>query len=83
MGYVLLVFPLVPLLYTFEGRTTFLAEATVANLPMTLVSVQRFVAVAPFSSDVMSVVKPVLTVGTPPLYGCLLMLVGRVLHVGR
>ncbi|WP_227353593.1 hypothetical protein [Haladaptatus salinisoli] len=50
---------------------------------MTLVSVRRFVAVTPLSSDAVAVAEPVLTVGTLHLYGCLLMLVGCVRHVRR
>jgi hypothetical protein len=50
---------------------------------MTLVSVRRFVAVASLPSDAVNLAKSVLTVSTPPLYGCLLMLVGCVWHARR
>ncbi len=75
---VFLVFPLVPLLYLLErgpARNLFVAGAFVANFAVTLANVRSALAGTPFEGLV-GVLRPVLTLGTPTLYGTLLMLAG-------
>jgi hypothetical protein len=82
--YVVLAYPLVPLLYLFEGpgRRLFLAGAGLAMVTIHLDDVRAGVAAlglpAPAQEGVLAVLAPVLTAGTPPLYGFLLCLVGCV-----
>ena len=84
-----LAFPLVPLLYLVEdgpGRTVFVAGAMLSNFAYTLGSVERFLAAVPLPAAardaVLAVAAPVLTFGTPLLYGTLLLLAGCVLRAG-
>ena len=82
-----LTFPLVPLLYLLEGRRTrmlFVAGALVACVPLTGDRVTEALAVVPLpsaiSSGLASVLKAVLTFGTPPLWGIGLMLAGCIVY---
>lgn len=87
---IFLAFPLVPLLYLTDGgapRTVLVAGALLSNFAYTLGSVERFLAAVPLPAGgreaVLAVAAPVLTFGTPLLYGLLLLLAGCVLHAGR
>jgi hypothetical protein len=80
---VFLLFPLVPLLYLLErgpARTLFVAGAFVANFAVTLANVRNALGGTP-AAALVGVLEPVLTLGTPTLYGVVLMLGGCVLRV--
>jgi len=84
--YVLLYVSLIPLLYLLDGpgRLPFVAGTVIANLTVTLDSVVRFVEAAPLppavAAGAIDVVRPIVTVATPPTYGLLLTLVGCVVY---
>ncbi|WP_128478636.1 glycosyltransferase family 87 protein [Halorussus pelagicus] len=80
---VFLLFPLVPLLYLLErgpARTLFVAGAFVANFTVTLANVRNALG-GTVLADLVGVLRPALTLGTPTLYGIVLMLCGCVVHV--
>ncbi|NHN61285.1 MULTISPECIES: glycosyltransferase family 87 protein [Halorussus] len=83
---VFLVFPLVPLLYLLErgpARRLFVAGAFVSNVAVTLANVRALVGATPIPAGVLDVATPVLTLGTPTLYGVVLMLAACALAVRR
>lgn len=78
--FVFLFVTLVPLLYRLEpgpARTTFVAGAVVANVPVTLRSAERILG-PPLEAPVLAALTPVLTLGSPRLYGVLLTLAALV-----
>jgi hypothetical protein len=82
---IVLSFPLVPLLYILEAgrpRRLFVAGALLANLSIRLDDLTVFLSAVPLPRTdlVLDVLTPVFTVGTPPLYGLLVLLGGCVLH---
>lgn len=86
--YVVILYPtLVPLLYRLEhqpARRLFLSGAAVASFAFTLQSVENAVSLVPAPASVtgafLAVLEPLLTFGTPPLYGSVLMLAGCVAY---
>jgi hypothetical protein len=75
--YVFLAVPLVPLLYLFpdgKARRVFVAGALLGTLVFTLALPARYLPVAPGGDLALAVLRPALTLGTPPLYGTLAML---------
>lgn len=78
--FVFLFVTLVPLLYRLEpgpARTTFVAGAVVANVPITLRSVELVLG-PPLEAPVLAALAPVLALGSPRLYGVLLTLAALV-----
>lgn len=78
---VVIYFPLIPLLYLLDsgpGRTFLVAGALLANLSIRLDDLQAILHRLPvdtgFTEALLSVATPVFTVGTPPLYGLLMVL---------
>jgi hypothetical protein len=69
---------------TGRGRSLFVAGALVANLSVSYRGVSEALRTLPVSGGSADVVRellrPVMTVGTPVLYGCLLMLAGCVVY---
>ncbi|WP_136715489.1 glycosyltransferase family 87 protein [Halorientalis salina] len=83
---VILYFPLIPLLYLLESgraRSLFVGGALLANLSIRLDDLRAVLELLPVGSGVtdgvLAVAAPVFTVGTPPLYGFLLVLAACVL----
>jgi len=80
--YVVLAYPLVPLLYLFEGpgRRLFTVGAALAMATVYLNDVRAGLTAlglpAPMHDALLSVLTPLLTVGTVPLYGFTLCLAG-------
>jgi hypothetical protein len=80
--YVVLCFPLVPLLYLFTGpgRRLFLAGASLGLFTVHLNDIRRAVAAlglpTPVQDTVLAVLTPVLTIGSPALYALGLGLAG-------
>lgn len=67
-----------------RGRSLFVAGALVANLSVSYRGVSEALRTLPVSGDfadfVRELLRPVLMLGTPVLYGCLLMLAGCVVY---
>lgn len=85
--YVVLAFPLVALLYVLEQSRTrrlFVAGALLANLSLSFGGFRRLLTAvdlpAGIESTVLAAVRPVLALGTPVLWGSLLMLVACLSH---
>jgi len=82
--YVVFVLPsLVPLAYLLSGRArpVFLSGAALLGAPVTLGDVAPVLGERPGADVALVVLRPVLTAGTPLLYGALLTLVACALHV--
>lgn len=82
--YVLLYYPLVPLLYLLDGpgRAPFVAGATLATLTLRIEHVERILStVAPGATEpVVAALRPAFTLATPQLCGVLLMVAGCLVH---
>jgi len=85
--YAFAAFSLVALLYDLPGgraRQLFVAGACLANLSLSFQGLQRLLAALPVGAStaegVGALLRPVFTLGTPVLYGSLLMLAGCLLY---
>lgn len=85
--YSFLAFPLIVLLYDLPAgpaRRLFVAGGVLANISFTYGGLRDLLAALPLegatAETIAAVLRPVLTVGTPVLYGCLLMLAGCLVY---
>lgn len=85
--YVYLTFPLVVLLYDLPsgwGRRLFVAGTLLANLSLSFSTVPRLLGLLPLepatARAVLVALRPLFSLGTPVLYGCLLSLAGCLLY---
>lgn len=82
-----LAFPLVVLLYELpagRARTLFVTGALLSMLTVSFDGVRQLLGTAPLDGEsaatIATLLRPVFALGTPVLYGCLLMLAGCVLY---